>query len=66
MAQTLHLPTFTKNGEWIYSQSDRACINKANMFNNIPETLLGLTDFLHHKVDLPNHNLLVYAQFATS
>ena len=38
----------------------------ANIFNNISEMLLGSTNFLHHKVDLPNHNPLVYAQYATS
>ena len=67
-AQTLHLPTLTENGEWIYNQPDRASINEnmTNMFNNIPETLLGSTDFLHREVDLPNHDPLVYAQYATS
>ncbi len=38
----------------------------ANMFNNIPETLLGKTNFLHCEVDLPHHYPLVYAQYATS
>ena len=67
-AQSLHLPTFTENGEWIYNQPDRAGINEnmANMFNNIPETLLSSTDFLHREVDLPHHDPLVYAQYATS
>ncbi len=38
----------------------------ANMFNNIAETLLGSTNFLHREVDLPHHDPLVYAQYATS
>ena len=67
-AQSLHLPTFTKTGEWIYNQPNQACINEnmANMFKNIPETLLGSTNFLHREVDLPHHDPLVYAQYATS
>ena len=36
------------------------------MFNNIPETLLGSTDFLHREVGLPHHDPLVYAQYAMS
>jgi len=38
----------------------------ANMFANIPEALSQSTDFLHREVDLPRHDPLVYAQYATS
>ncbi len=38
----------------------------ANMFANIPEALSSSTDFLHREVDLPHHDPLVYAQYATS
>ena len=67
-AKSLHLPTLTENGEWIYRNTDRASINEAmaNMFANIPETLATSTDFLHREVDLPHHDPLVYAQYATS
>ena len=36
------------------------------MFANIPEALAPSTDFLHCEVDLPHHNPLVYALYATS
>ena len=36
------------------------------MFNNIPETLLTSINFIHHEVDLPHHDLLVYTQYLTS
>ena len=67
-AESLHLPSFTENGDWIYRNTDRAGINEAmvNMFTNIPETLAQSTDFLHREVDLPHHDPLVYAQYATS
>jgi hypothetical protein len=38
----------------------------ANMFTNIPEALSSSTDFLHCKVNLPHHDPLIYAQYATS
>ena len=68
MSQTLQLPTLTEYGKWIYSQPDRACINKnmTNMFNNISKTLLGSTNFLHQEVNLPHNDPLVYAQYTTS
>jgi hypothetical protein len=31
------------------------------MFANIPKALSSSTDFLHHEVDLPHHDPLVYA-----
>ena len=42
--KSLHLPSFTKNGEWIYRNTDRAGINEAmvNMFTNIPRHALKL------------------------
>ena len=66
--KTIHLPTLTESGEWLYCSPDRAGINEAmaNMFANIPEALSSSTDFLHHEVDLPHHDPLVYAQYATS
>jgi hypothetical protein len=66
-AESLHLPMFTKIGEWIYS-TDRAGINEAmvNMFANIPEAITHSTDFLHREVNLPRHDPLVYALYATS
>jgi hypothetical protein len=65
---TIHLPTLTENGKWIYCSPDRAGINKAmaNMFANIPEAQSSSTDFLHHEVDLPHHGPLAYAQYTTS
>ena len=65
---SLQLPALTKNGEWIFHSPDHAGINKnmMNMFANIPEVLASSTDFLHCKVDLPHHDPLVYAQYATS
>ena len=67
-AESLHLPVLTENGEWIYRSTDRAGINEAmvNMFANIPEALSHSTDFLHREVDLPHHDPLVYALYATS
>jgi hypothetical protein len=67
-AKTIHLPTLTESGEWLYCSPDRAGINEAmaNMFANIPEALSSSTDFLHREVDLPHHDPLVYAQYATS
>ena len=67
-AKTIHLPTLTESGEWLYCSPDRAGINEAmaNMFANIPEALSSSTDFLHREVDLPHHGPLVYAQYATS
>jgi hypothetical protein len=67
-SNTIHLPTLTENGEWLYRSPDRASINEAmaNMFANIPEALASSTDFLHREVDLPHHDPLVYAQYATS
>jgi hypothetical protein len=38
----------------------------SNMFPNILEALTTSTDFLHHKVNLPRHDPLIYAQYATS
>ena len=38
----------------------------ANMFANIPEAIAQSTDFLHREVNLPHHDPLVYAQYATS
>ena len=38
----------------------------ANIFNNIPKTLLGSTNFLHCEVNLPRHDPCVYAQNTTS
>ena len=68
IAESVHLPTLTENGEWLYCNPDRAGINEAmaNMFANIPEALSQSTDFLHREVDLPRHDPLVYAQYATS
>ena len=37
-----------------------------NMFTNIPEALTSFMDFLHHEVDLPHHNPLVYTQYSSS
>jgi hypothetical protein len=37
-----------------------------NMFANIPEAIAHSTDFLDHEVDLPHHDPLVYALYATS
>ncbi len=37
-----------------------------NMFAYIPEAITHSTDFLHREVDLPHHDPLVYAQYATS
>jgi hypothetical protein len=37
-----------------------------NLFANIPEALAHSTDFLHREVDLPHHDPLVYALYATS
>ena len=67
-AKTIHLPTLTKNGELIYCSPDRAGINKAmaNMFTNIPEALSFSTDFLHHEVNFPHHDPLLYTQYAMS
>ena len=67
-AETLHLPALTESGDWLYCSADRAGINEAmaNMFANIPEALAQSTDFLHREVDLPRHDPLVYAQYATS
>ena len=67
-AESLHIPTLTENGDWIYRNADRSTINKAmaNMFANIPEAILSSTNFLHREVDLPHHDPLVYAQYATS
>jgi hypothetical protein len=67
-SESLHLPTLTENGEWVYCCPDRAGINEAmaNMFANIPEAIAQSTDFLHRKVDLPQHDPLVYAQYAAS
>ena len=31
------------------------------MFTNIPEVLASSNDFLHHEVDLPRHDPLIYA-----
>jgi hypothetical protein len=36
------------------------------MFANISEVLASSTDFLHHKVNLPPHDPLVYAQYTMS
>jgi hypothetical protein len=58
-SNTIHLPTLTENGEWLNEAM-------ANMFANIPEALASSTDFLHREVDLPHHDPLVYAQYATS
>ncbi|KAL3803843.1 hypothetical protein HJC23_004005 [Cyclotella cryptica] len=68
IAESLHLPTLTENGEWLYCSPDRAGINEAmaNMFANIPEAISQSTDFLHREVDLPRHDPLVYAQYASS
>jgi hypothetical protein len=68
MDESLHLPALTENGEWIYRSTDRAGINEAmvNMFANIPKALAHSTDFLHREVDLPHHDPLVYALYATS
>ena len=67
-AESLHIPTLTENGDWIYRNADRSTINEAmaNMFANIPEAISSSTDFLHREVDLPHHDPLVYAQYATS
>jgi hypothetical protein len=68
MAESLHLPALTENGEWIYSCTDQAGINEAmvNMFTNIPEAITHSTDFLHREVDLPHHDPLVYALYTMS
>jgi hypothetical protein len=65
---TIHLPTLTENGKWLYCSPDRAGINEAmaNMFANIPKALSSSTDFPHREVNLPHHDPLVYAQYATS
>jgi hypothetical protein len=67
-AESLHLPMLTENGEWIYRCANRAGINEAmvNMFANIPVTITHSTKFLHHEVDLPHHDPLLYALYATS
>jgi hypothetical protein len=67
-AESLHLSVLTENGKWIYRSPDRASINKpmANMFANIPKALTQSTDSLHCEVDLPHHNPLIYALYATS
>jgi hypothetical protein len=67
-AESLHLPTLTENGEWIYCCTDRAGINEAmvSMFANIPEAIAHSINFLHREVDLPHHDPLVYALYTTS
>jgi hypothetical protein len=37
-----------------------------NMFANIPKAIAHSIDFLHREVDLPHHDPLVYALYATS
>jgi hypothetical protein len=66
-ANTIHLPTLTENGKWIYCSPDRAGINEAmaNIFTNIPKAHSSSNDFLHREVDLPHHNPLIYAQYTT-
>jgi hypothetical protein len=65
--ESLHLPTLTENGKWLYCSPDQAGINEAmvNIFANMPEALSRSSDFLHREVDLPHHNPLMYAQYAT-
>jgi hypothetical protein len=38
----------------------------ANMFSNIPKAISSSTNVLHCEVDLPHHDPLMYAQYATS
>ena len=63
-ANTIHLTTLTKNGEWIYCICHHEAMS--NMFAIIPEALSSSTDFFHCEVNLPHHDPPVYAQYATS